>query len=172
MQRELFLEDYRHKELCRKRQKNMDSAFEGVYHSVRQDPYSQLSSVAGKEEIQWNFNETKENCHQWPDVPRQLIAGCWKTGRWILIVHNCLCPFLNTDIYHIYVHIHCTFYSKFHCEKRTLLWMQILFMTYWTYDPCSVHLIWYMSINKVAGIERLTVKYCNENVKEYWKKNI
>ncbi|PNF31925.1 hypothetical protein B7P43_G07942 [Cryptotermes secundus] len=44
---EMFLEDYRREELCTRRQKNMDSAFENVYHTVQQGYFSCPSSVAG-----------------------------------------------------------------------------------------------------------------------------
>lgn len=47
LQAEIFQEDYRRKELCGERQKNMDSAFESVYHSAQQHLASRPSSVAG-----------------------------------------------------------------------------------------------------------------------------
>jgi hypothetical protein len=43
----MFLEDYRYKALCTRRQKNMDSAFENLYQTVRQDSFSRPLSVAG-----------------------------------------------------------------------------------------------------------------------------
>jgi hypothetical protein len=41
----MFLEDYRRKELCTRRQKNMDSAFESVYHTIQQGSFSRPSGT-------------------------------------------------------------------------------------------------------------------------------
>lgn len=65
LQAEVFLEDYRREELCTRRQKNMDSAFENVYHTVQQGYFSRPSSVAGTSTVEALFSvlEYKVFCH-------------------------------------------------------------------------------------------------------------
>ena len=51
MKPEMFFEDYRRKELEERRQRNMDSAFENIYHRSQVDSPSIPESPSGMKQI-------------------------------------------------------------------------------------------------------------------------
>jgi hypothetical protein len=65
LQGEMFLEDYRYKDMCTRRQRNMDSAFENLCQTVQQGSFSSTSSVAGTSIVEMLISvpEFKIICH-------------------------------------------------------------------------------------------------------------